>query len=402
VPAQVAPRPQRGTARHAPKTRQQALPRPCTITRWVAMLGVLCACSADGASTDGSPRRGVNRAAAGSIAVNPGALPSTGAAGADIASPIGGGVIPNATPGTSGRVDSTTCARGMSNTAPVTPTVWLIVDGSGSMKDDFEAGRSRWVALRSTLMDPGGVVDNLQASVRFGMVIYAGDDGAECVRLITVEPALNNMKNLASQYPMDPLGNGTPTDKALDHVVTTLPVLNQAKLDEKTDPIYVVLATDGQPNDMCEGRGGGRDNSKVEQNVIDITARGTQMGMQMFVISLAGDDTRLQSHLMMVANATASKTPPYVPSTQADLVAAFRKIVGGASCQVQLDGTVKQGQECGGMVQLNGKDLACNTTDGWKLTDPRTVQLTGTACETFLASTSLVTAKFACDIFMPD
>jgi hypothetical protein len=66
------------------------------------------------------------------------------------------------------------------------------------------------------------------------------------------------------------------------------------------------------------------------------------------------------------------------------------------------DGSVKQGQECGGVVQLNGKDLACNTRDGWMLTDPRTVQLTGTACDTFLANMSFVTAKFACDIFVPD
>jgi hypothetical protein len=272
------------------------------------------------------------------------------------------------------------------------------------MDDDFEADRSRWDALRSTLMDPGGVVETLQANVRFGMVIYSGteDDEDECVNLITVEPALNNMPRLASDYPMEPLGNGTPTDKALDHVVTTLPVLNQSGPDDNNGPIYVVLATDGQPNDRCEGRSGGREDSDVEQEVIDITTRGTQMGMQMFVISLAGDDTDLQSHLTMVANATTSKTPPYVPSTQTDLVAAFRKIVGDASCQVQLDGMVKQGQECGGVVQLNGNDLACNTSDGWMLTDPRTVQLTGSACASFLAQTSLVTASFACDIFVPD
>lgn len=373
---------------------------------WLLLVAALGACSAADEPAQTS-RPGMNPAAPGSAQTAATGAAAAGAAGTQSASPSGGGLIPRPTAGsgaalpTTGAADPTTCAHGMRNTAPITPTVWLIVDGSSSMTQQFDAGRSRWATLRSTLMDPGGVVDMLQATVRFGMVIYSGSDGAECVKLVTVEPALNNMKMLAAQYPNDPLGMGTPTDKALDHVVTSLPVLNQAKADAKNDPVYVVLATDGQPNDNCGGLGGGG-GGNVEQKVIDITTRGTQMGMQMFVVSLAGGDTRLQSHLNMVAAATASKTPPYVPSTQADLVAAFRKIVGSASCQVMLDGSVKQGQECGGMVQLNGKDLACNKADGWRLSDPRTVQLTGTACDTFLGSMSFVTAKFACDIFVPD
>src|SRR6476619_3352937 len=32
---------------------------------------------------------------------------------------------------------STTCAEGDANTSPVTPTVWLVLDGSGSMNEDF-------------------------------------------------------------------------------------------------------------------------------------------------------------------------------------------------------------------------------------------------------------------------
>jgi hypothetical protein len=126
------------------------------------------------------------------------------------------------------------------------------------------------------------------------------------------------------------------------------------------------------------------------------------MGMNMFVISLAGDDTRLQDHLNDVANATISKTPPYVPATQNDLIAAFRKIVDGATCQVALDGTVMQGQECSGSVMLNSTALRCDDPDGWKLADPRTVQLTGAACMSFMAAQSLVVANFPCEVFTPD
>jgi hypothetical protein len=379
----------------------------------LACLAILTACSPDSVGKSGSsgPPKGPGSSGSGFAGLNG----TSNNAGND--NPIDNGMLGGVSgrsglPGTTGgvaggtaAVGSTTCARGMRNTSPVTPTVWLVVDGSSSMNEDFDATRSRWEALRSTLIDPGGVVDSLQAVVRFGMVIYAGgsDDPTSCVELITVQPALNNLANLTANYGTSPLGMRTPTDKALDHVVTSLPVLNQGVLDAKTGPIYVVLATDGQPND-CEGGGGGRGNNSAaaEMRVLDVTTRGTQMGMQMFVVSLAGNDMQLQSHLNQVANATASKTPPYVPSTQADLVAAFRQIVGSASCQVGLDGMVKQGSECGGKVSLNGVDLACNQANGWKLSDPRTVQLTGSACDTFLGNDSQVLATFACDVFTPD
>lgn len=355
---------------------------------------------------------------AGSAGSNAGTLPggSQGGAGATTSTstnqssnPGNAALLPTPSAGSGalargGAAGAGSCASGMQTTTPVTPTVWLIVDGSSSMDQAFDGGRSRWAALRSTLMDKGGVVDSLQAVVRFGMVIYAGGDGADCVQLITAQPALNNLAQLSSQYPSSPVASGTPTDKALDYVVKNLPVLNTGSLDATSGPTYVVLATDGSPNDMCMGLGGGARggaNAAVEQRVVDITTQGTKNGMQMFVISMAGSDTRLQDHLNNVAAATASKTPPFAPSTQNELIMAFEKIVGGAGCLIKLDGQVAQGQECGGTVQLNSEALKCNDVDGWKLVDPRTVQLMGNACERFTSVQSLVTAKFPCDIFTP-
>ncbi|HET8938190.1 MAG TPA: vWA domain-containing protein [Polyangiales bacterium] len=292
----------------------------------------------------------------------------------------------------------------MQNTSPITPTVWLVVDGSSSMNMDFENGTSRWQALRSTLMEPGGVVDSLQALVRFGMVIYAGGDGQNCVQLISVEPELNNLSKLSAMYPMQPVAMGTPTDKALEYVVNNLPVLNTGTLDGNSGPVYVVLATDGSPNDNCGGGGifGGGGGGNVEQKVVNVTAEGTSNGMQMFVISLAGGDDRLQTHLADVAMATKSKTPPFVPSTRNELISAFQMIVGGASCLVSLNGEVETGKECTGTVRLNSEVLRCNETDGWMLFNPSTVQLVGAACQTFTKQQSMVIANFPCEIFSPN
>ncbi|HMI89943.1 MAG TPA: vWA domain-containing protein [Polyangiales bacterium] len=300
------------------------------------------------------------------------------------------------------------CVGGMADTSPVTPTVWLVVDGSSSMNMNFDASGNRWQVLRSTLMAPGGIVDSLQVVVKFGMVIYAGsEDENACVQLVTVQPALNNFATLDAMYPQTPLGNGTPTDKALENVVMNLPVLNQQQLDERADPIYVVLATDGAPNALCGNAGGGGfgmgasgGDPMVMQRVIDVVTSGTTMGMQMFVISLAGQDMALQTHLEQVAGATSSKLPPFVPATKADLINNFQSIVGGATCQVTLNGMVTAGKECSGTVKLNGMDLMCNSDNGWRLSDDHTVQLTGTACDTLLSMQSLVTASFPCGVFI--
>ena len=366
-------------------------------------------CGAETVKPTGS--RGSNPATAASTTAASGAPKAGGAATATassnpnnpvlLPSPAGSGASTIARGGSAG---AGSCATGMQTTTPITPTVWLVVDGSSSMDQAFDGGRSRWAALRSTLMDKGGVVDSLQSVVRFGLVIYAGGEGADCVQLITAQPALNNLTQLSGQYPTTPVASGTPTDKALDYVVNNLPVLNTGSLDATAGPTYVVLATDGSPNDMCGGGllGGGRGaNAEVEQRVVDVTTQGTKNGMQMFVISLAGSDTRLQSHLDQVAAATKSKTPPFAPSTQNELIAAFQKIVGGAGCMIKLDGQVAQGAECGGTVQLNSQSLKCNDVNGWKLADPRTVQLVGSACEQFIGAQSLVTASFPCDIFSP-
>jgi hypothetical protein len=301
-----------------------------------------------------------------------------------------------------------TCANAVADTAPVTPTIWLVVDGSSSMNQDFSNGQSRWLSLRSTLMDKGGIVDSLQSVAEFGMVIYSGgsDDPNECVKLVTVPPALNNFMALDAMYPQQPLGMGTPTDKALDHVVTTLPVVATPTLDTKVQPIYVVLATDGAPNDSCGGGGGifggGRmGDNQVRQRVIDVTTKGTMAGMQMFVISMAGDDTDLQQHLEAVAKATASQTPPFAPATKDELVQNFRNIVGSASCQIKLHGKVMSGQECAGKVSLNGSNLDCGSDNGWKLLDQETFELTGSACSEFTNKASSVTASFPCEVFIP-
>jgi hypothetical protein len=386
-------------------------PRGAVAIGWLLLGLAPAACSSDAVDPDGT-RTG---RASGSIGVGPSGSPGA-ASGAS-------GVGPGAT-----------CAQGLATTSPITPTVWLVVDGSGSMDEPFESS-TRWVALRAALMDPGGVVASLQAAVRFGLVLYDGPlDGqltscfapenidpsclcfsgyepfccqagcggppAECANVMVVQPALSNHAALDAAFPGQPLGGSTPTDRALQRVVSEFSMLAPPQPDTRQGPVIVILATDGAPNDTCVGMLNVAD-LDVERRVLDVVGDGVQMGLRMFVISLAGADAELRNHLQQVAQLGSPGQPPFEPSTKGELVDALQNIVGGATCQVALDGTVAVGQECSGAVALNGESLSCNATDGWRLVDDHTLQLTGAACARFLASSSSVTARFPCGVFIP-
>lgn len=392
-----------------PFAKRRSLLRFASLVFVLSVLG----CGAEPSSRGAMQYAGSGAAPAAGQGGGSGASTTDGSGGNGFGNPetlTGGGAGAAGAIGTGGG-PMETCAQGMATATPVTPNVWLVLDGSSSMNEPFGTTGTRWQTLRSTLMDPGGIVETLQGVVRFGMVIYSGADalagGAECVKLVTVEPALDNYATLLAQYPADPIGMGTPTHKAVEHVVNNLPVLNEQVLDMNIDPTFVVLATDGAPNDRCMGDsgggGGGNDFDEVTAGrVIDVVGAGVTKGVKLLVISLAGGDDDLQSHLEEVAELSGTGYEPFVPSTRDELINTMQELIGGAGCQVVLQGTVPLDQACTGEVTLNGNPLLCDDDNGYRLIDERTVQLEGEACTAFLSADSFVNARFPCGVFSPD
>jgi hypothetical protein len=293
-----------------------------------------------------------------------------------------------------------------------------VVDGSGSMVTEL-GDTSRWLALRGALMDPTtGVVKALEHNAKFGLIEFDGplpagtvqalpDGGVAmfssppattCPRLVDVEPKLDNFNDINTAYTPDPLGGSTPTDKALNAVVMHLPNSAMAGPDTMIQPTIVVLATDGAPNDFCSMSLFPPD---VRPNVIAAVQQLAAAGNKTYVISLAGDDTMLTQHLTQVAAAGGTGQPPYIPMNKDDLIKAFQAIIGpDAACDVKLNGMVKMGSECKGTIKVNGTELKCDDDNGWRLKDPQTVTITGTACDTYKADmNSLLEADFPCDVF---
>lgn len=419
---------------------------PAFACRGVCAFALVVGLTACGAGDNGGPSRPRSTIPGGHSGTGAAAAGGAQASGGSSAIPNGGGGRSSAsTAGRSGRNNE--CANAMVNTSTTTPDILFVIDGSGSMCANF-GGSTRWQALRSALLDPmNGLVQRLQASAQFGMVLYdgtidlllaltavGGSNNPECAlmytatkaegqcpQLIEVPIALNNAPALDMAFPQTELGGSTPTDKAMGHAVDLLVGMQSGDPDAEQNPQYIILATDGSPNDICVGGVGG-DGATQKQGVIAAVDRAQMSKITTFVISLAGDDQALGAHLEEVAKHGDPMNPmahAFSPMTPDDLVNTLAALLGGAiGCNIVLDGMVTQGMECKGFVEVNGNELPCckenagmwtcddmpvAAPDGWRLKDPGTVELIGNACTNFLRSPSaMLRAGFPCGIFVPE
>jgi hypothetical protein len=342
------------------------------------------------------------------------------------------------------------CASALVTTNKNMPSIVFVIDGSGSMCEPFGSS-TRWTALRSALLDPmKGLIYRLQSSVSFGATLYDGTidlllalsaggttgsgcdvqyatmkSTGDCPELVEVmPPKLSNAMAIDTAYPATQLGGSTPTDKAMQHVMDALIASRQQQgPDEKAQsPVYVILATDGAPNDICVNGAGG-DGSVQRQGVITAVDQGAAAGIKTWVISMAGSDTMLQMHLDEVAkhgDPANTMAHTFSPTNPDDLIMTLANLLGGAiGCNIALSGKVTVGQECMGTVLQNGKALPCcqqaagggawtcdkasvATPSGWHLTDDHSIELVGDACTNFLiGSGDILNASFPCSVFTP-
>jgi hypothetical protein len=258
-------------------------------------------------------------------------------------------------------------------------------------------------------MDPTtGIVKLLESRAKFGLIEFDGalpsgsgtallpDGGTAmfssppattCPRLVSIEPKLNNFADLDKVYTPDPLGGSTPTDKALSELLMRLHAAGpQQGADMGEGPTLVVLATDGAPNDLCSTDFFPPD---VRPAVISAVQELAAAGAKTYVISLAGDDMQLSQHLDDVAQAGATGKGSFVPMNKDDLVQILDGIAGPVSaCDIKLNGTVKAGSQCKGVLRLDGVQLSCDDDNGWRLKDSSTITITGSACDKYKADAS--------------
>ena len=224
-----------------------SLQRPSQCVERGARLGVVVLGLVVVASCVGTHPVGGNPGAAGSSL-------STGAAGNPFALAGASGT----TTGGAGRT-GTSCMQGKYEFVPKTPTVFLLVNQSGSMFGCRTNGGAKsptanecasradtsWYPLRDGVLQ---VVQTLGAEVRFGFAAFTGEAGdAMCPQLAPVTPALGNFAAISSRYNalVAPRKGETPTRNALASVGALLAA------DQAPGEKFILFVTDGQP-DYCD------------------------------------------------------------------------------------------------------------------------------------------------------
>jgi hypothetical protein len=318
-------------------------------------------------------------------------------------------------------MDADACASTNVDFTSEVPNVLLLVDRSGSMAADVEGGISRWEAVRAALVDPTtGIVPLLQAEVNLGLTLYTGPDmgtignestvGMEdpdfvetevCPYLVQVPIALNNFTPIETAYrPLVIRNNSrgqTPTGESIQASLPALTGLDPVAFPGRK---VLVLATDGEP-DLCAD-GNDEDGGRM-RSVAEIQAA-FDLGVTTYVISV-GDDVG-EEHLHELANigqgfpADDPMDRFYRANDAASLAQAFEDIVNGVrDCVFTLDGMVK-GTGADGSVVVDGTALTFGDPNGWRLNDPSTVELTGTACDLVKMGDHQIDISFPCGVII--
>lgn len=308
--------------------------------------------------------------------------------------------------------DPALCKVEVSN-AP-TPTFWLVVDGSVSMLEPL--GQStRWSALRDAVLDRAdGVLARHENDVRWGLTLFDGvpvmpspvqlEDGGTytfrtppaetCPRIVSVDAALGNYSAIEQAYIDEPLGGSSPTHKALEALLDRLPL--EAAERERTT---LILATDAEPNDICELAKGLDPIVGVDFALTQAVARAAKLGIRTYVISLDGEQLRsVTADLGDVAGAGLTGRRPFIATDESALSGALQEIVGPEpACDLQLLGVVAETEACSGKMRLGGELLPCGSADGWSVHDTSLLRLSGSACETYKSLKPKVEVELRCE-----
>jgi len=304
-----------------------------------------------------------------------------------------------------GGEDGVGCGEFTGDLEQIPPTVILMLDQSLSMDEEF-GNTTRWNAMYDTLFDPqGGVVVQLDAAVRFGMVLYTADNldsgygqgggSGECPLLRAVEPEFGNAAAIESVVGgQRPLGN-TPTGESLEVIGPALAAL------DLPGPKVIVLVTDGEPDTCAVPM---PDMGQAEALAAAETA--FSLGVQTYIISV-GDDIG-QDHLQQMANVgvgeprdSSTPAPYYQGLNPEELVEAFREVVGVvASCEFDVEGYLDVNRVCEGTVEINGEPLVCN--EDWIVTSQSKLEVIGAACELIKSGEVFsIEGEWPCGVIMP-
>lgn len=345
---------------------------------------------------------------------------------------------------------TTACAKVEANFTAVIPTIYVLVDRSGSMKvglPNMTTGvtESRWDVVKSTLVeegDPadsatGGVVYRMQGKAKFALATYTsnGLTGTNCPNMAFSEagampnelPKLNNWAGVKAQLDAAGPSGGTPSSEAIDWV--------WKKIKESDDPNRIlVFASDGDPSygtsggvqiEGCTDYSFSADVASYNRydRVVKVVEAMHADKIKTFVISVGSGASAARLNEVALAGVgvtdsmnTSDPNYPENPNqgatvdddyffagTDSGLIQkAFESVITGARpCKFELEGRLNA-LGSNGEVKINGVEKVLNDPNGWKINSVTEIELVGDACKQVRSDPNVdLKVSFSCDVFQP-
>jgi Mg-chelatase subunit ChlD len=357
---------------------------------WAAVAVLGLACSGSKAGSGGGPH------GAAAHSGSPDAMGANAGAG-DFGNPTS---PPEAGPGSDADAGEQDCGRQTFNVTRKPADILLVLDRSGSMKDDVNGDSkapSKWDLVVPALQQ---VISATDASVDWGLKLFPrGDDAGECSAdsypsdiAVEIKPTNASAVNQAMSS-ATPKGDGTPTSDAVDEAVKYLQTIHDG------NPKYILLATDGEPS--CAGTT--KSSSKGRTAAIAGVKAAAEADFHTFVVGIATTKSSASDTLTDLASAgleAPSGSGYYLASTKDELVSAVQKIAGSVgTCLFPLNAKPPNPDHVGVTIGDHRVAHDANDVDGWNYVDSdmQAIKLFGAACDEVMSrGVDTVKVVFGC------
>jgi hypothetical protein len=288
------------------------------------------------------------------------------------------------------------CVATTPETVRLPPDVLIVLDRSGSMKDQLDGTickngcgpNSKWTQMTDALVS---FIPTVDTTVNWGLKLFGSSDGAgscDVTPAIEVAPRATNSTAIAAAIGQALPGSSTPTTAAVTNAASYLSGLADG------NPKFILLATDGIPTCgavMCAPgviQMGNQAQCDDANAIAAVTAAHDTKHIPTFVIGIGtskgGGDATLTA-MAQAGGFPRAGTPAYYPVESAsELTAAFQAITGMVgSCTFSISPALKTNQRITG-VKADGTLLPA---DAFVIVGDSAVQLVGQACTDYTAGT---------------
>jgi hypothetical protein len=299
---------------------------------------------------------------------------------------------PPSAPANPGGADARECGFEKFKLDRVPPSLLLVLDRSSSMGRaavGAAAGATLWSETIGALDE---VIKGTQANVKWGLKLFPFPDGCAVANGAEVVVGANNYDMVLSRVRTDGFNQngqgGTPTEAAMRRAIDYLRTLPD------TNPKYIVLATDGEPNCPI-----GSSEMARTASLLSVQAA-TASGFKTYVIGIAiGPEAIETLNLFAVAGGVPRSGPLqfYPVGNRTDLTQALGEIAGQiTSCSFTLSKAPPAPDSV--KVTIDGERVPPSASDGWSYSNPQNtgIQLNGGWCERLKTKAGQVDIVLGC------